>query len=648
MCGLTGFLDPGGKLAAREETLRAMTRSLVHRGPDDEGIWLDNDAGIGLGHRRLSILDLSSAGHQPMTSHCGRWLIAYNGEIYNHLDLRRDLEQQVQGFRGHSDTETLVNAIAVWGLAATLQRCNGMFAIAAWDREERRLWLARDRAGKKPLYYAPHGQGVLFASELRALYQVPGFRPEIDRQALTLYLRHNHVPGPRTIFEQVRKLPAGTLLELSASRPDHTPQAYWSAAQAARQAQARPFEGSLEDALKELDGLTRDATRLRMLSDVPLGVFLSGGIDSSLVTACMQAQSDQPVRSFSIGFQSEDFDEAGYARSVADHLGTEHTELYVTDDELLDSVPRMAGIYDEPFADSSQIPSWLVSRMARRDVTVALSGDGGDELFGGYERYVFGAQRWERMARIPLWLRQAVCRLGHIPPLGLINGVLGAYPRADRDLGARLRQRLEMATAESGEALHRALVSDCLDPARLVNGGGEPAYLLAPTHSVAGIEGLSERMMLLDHQGWLVDDLLVKMDRASMAVSLEVRAPLLDYRLFEFAWSLPAHFRFDEQGGGKLILRRLLGRYLPASLYERPKQGFCVPVAEWLRGPLRDWAEDLLAADLLARQGYLNAKLVRRRWQDHLQGRQDWSDLMWNVLMFQAWQAQWSVDRAGR
>ena len=656
MCGVAGFVDPRQRLADSQSLIRRMAGTLEHRGPDDAGEWRDAEAGIALGHRRLSILDLTAAGHQPMLSHCGRYVLAYNGEVYNHLAIRADMQRHAPTddirFRGHSDTETLVNAIALWGVADTLQRCNGMFAFALWDREERKLTLGRDRAGKKPLYYSLYRGSLLFSSEMRALFAGMQQRPEIDRGALTLFLRHNHVPGPYSIYHGVQKLPAGTLLEIQlsdiAAGNIPVPVTWWSAEREARKAQGSGYAGTLTDAIDELDGLLRDATRLRMLSDVPLGVFLSGGIDSSLVTAAMQAESAVPVRSFSIGFEDETFNEAAFASRVAEHLGTDHAELYVSERHLLDAVPQMAGIYDEPFADASQIPSWLVSRMARQDVTVALSGDGGDELFGGYERYWFGEQRWQRMRRLPLPLRRMGNALVQGCPDVLLNALLGLAKQESADgradIASRLKMRAAMAASGSAAALHQALVSDSLHPRHLVQGGNEPSYALNPAAAIDGIQGVAEQMMLLDYIEWLPDDLLVKMDRASMAVSLEVRAPLLDYRLFEFAWRLPREFRTEDGVQGKRILRELLSRYLPQELFDRPKQGFCVPVASWLRGPLRDWSEALLDPRRLQDEGWLDARCVRLCWDQHLAGSHDWGDLLWSILMFQSWQDRWTAN----
>ncbi len=645
MCGLAGFLQLSGfDASAAEAQARTMADTLRHRGPDDGGAWTDADAGIALAHRRLSILDLSPAGHQPMPSASRRWVIAFNGEIYNHLALRRELEaaRAPLGWRGHSDTETLLAAIEAWGVDATLRKCVGMFAFAAWDRAERSLWLARDRAGEKPLYYGWQGDAFLFGSELKALRAYPVFAAEVDRGALALLLRHNYVPAPYSIYRGIRKLPPGTWLKLAASQRDAEPVAYWSLAEVAERGTAEPFAGNEAQAVDALERLLGDAVRGQMVADVPLGALLSGGIDSTLVTALMQARSARPVRTFTIGFEEGAYDEATHARAVARHLGTDHTELRLSGSDALALVPSLPQIYDEPFADSSQLPTHLVMQLARRHVTVALSGDAGDEFFGGYNRYFLGPRVWQRIGWLPMPLRRLAGRMMTALPVQTLNRTLGPVSHhvgitmpGDKvhKLGLRLRD------VRSLDELYVALVTEWPDAAGMVVDGAIPPNLLDQRARWPRLSDPVARMMALDGLTYLPDDILVKVDRAAMAVSLETRAPFLDRDVMEFAWTLPMSMKLRD-GRGKWLLRQLLDRHVPRTLVERPKMGFGIPLDDWLRGPLREWAEALLDEGRLRREGFLSPEPIRRAWRLHQRGEASFGYRLWSVLMFQAWLEQ--------
>jgi asparagine synthase (glutamine-hydrolysing) len=625
-----------------------MADTLEHRGPDDAGSWVDAGAGLALGFRRLSILDLSPLGHQPMTSESGRLVVAFNGEVYNFRELRRELEGLGHRFRGHSDTEVLLAACEQWGAGGALPRLEGMFALALWDRRARRLTLARDRLGVKPLYYGRAGGALLAGSELKALRAHPACRPDVDRDALTLYLRNNYVPAPYSIYRGIFKLPPGTFLTLdSPEAAGAPPTPYWSARDVARRGAAEPFTGSDAEATDAVDGLLRQSVARRMVADVPLGAFLSGGVDSSAVVAAMQAQSPRPVQTFTIGFTEEEYDEAAYARAVARHLGTDHTELYVTPEEARAVIPRLPELFDEPFGDSSQIPTLLVSELARRKVTVSLSGDGGDELFGGYRRYFAAATVWRKLRWIPNPARAALARALRVLPAGLYNRLPGWLFAPVRrffrpgPMGPKVHKFAELLVGRRPEEAYLGFVSHWLDPARVVIGGREPVVPLTDPARWADLPDQFHRMMYLDTISYLPDDILVKVDRTSMAVSLEARVPLIDdHRLVEFAWRLPLTFKVRD-GQGKWVLRRVLDRYVPRTLIERPKMGFGVPIEHWLRGPLRDWAEALLDERRLREEGFLHADVVRARWQAHLSGEQSWHYELWDVLMFQAWLERW-------
>ena len=642
MCGIAGVWDLTAATPADElrRLTLAMSDSLHHRGPDDGGVWLDEAAGIGLGQRRLSIVDLSPAGHQPMVSACGRFVIVYNGEVYSHEELRPELTARGVSFRGHSDTEVILEAIAAWGIEATVKRLIGMFAIALWDREERSLTLIRDRLGIKPVYWRLEGGRLLFGSELKALRADPSWRPEVDQQAVSSYLRFNYVPAPRTIYQGVRKLEPGRFLTIRAGA-EPVESRYWDARAVGRAGLAAPFALSDRELTDQLEALLKDAVGRRMIADVPLGAFLSGGIDSSLVVALMQAQSSGPVRSFSIGFEEAGYDEAPHAKAVAAHLGTEHTELYVSSAHALETIPRLPDWYDEPFADSSQIPTFLVSEMTRRHVTVALSGDGGDELFAGYNRYFLGARLWRQLGWLPAPARRAMAGLIGAVPVAGWDRLAGLLPRrlAPPQAGDKARKFADILGLADAGAVYRRLVSSWENPELLLPGVAEPKGPLWDEALAREFPDLVTRMQLLDILTYLPEDILTKVDRASMAVALEARVPILDHRVVEFAARLPLSARIRD-GQGKWLLRRVLDRYVPRALIERPKMGFGIPIDSWLRGPLRDWSESLLDPSSLAEAG-LDPAPVRRIWQEHLTGGRNWQYRIWTILMLQAWRRRW-------
>jgi asparagine synthase (glutamine-hydrolysing) len=660
MCGFVGFLGatPFYAQGDHESLLKRMTDTIIYRGPDDAGYWCNLERGIALGHRRLSIIDLSPAGHQPMQSSSSRYVFVFNGEIYNHLLIRAELEANALApvWRGRSDTETLLAGFDAWGIQKTIERAVGMFSFAVWDRETDTLTLGRDRIGEKPLYYGWQGRGsnavFLFGSELKALRAHPVFENVIDRGAVCLQMRHSYIPAPYSVYQGIAKLMPGCLLTVSREQREPVVSAYWRGARQVAAGVATPFTGTVDQAVDQLETLLREAVRIQMMADVPLGAFLSGGVDSSTVVALMQAQSSRPVKTFSIGFHEEGYNEAEYAKAVAAHLGTDHTELYVTAEQARSVIPRLQTMYDEPFSDSSQVPTFLVSQLAKQHVTVSLSGDAGDELFCGYNRYQFAANLWSRITAGPLPLRRLAAK-------GITNisaqswntmaRILARYiPHSMRaaNIGDKLHKGAQVITCPTLDALYLCLVSHWDDPASLVIGAIEPPTLLKGNAPALSRLDEIQRMMALDLLTYLPDDILVKVDRAAMSVSLETRIPFLDHRVVEFAWSLPQSMKLRD-GATKWALRQVLYRYVPKALIERPKMGFGVPIAEWLRGPLRDWGETLLAESRLRREGIFNHEQVREKWREHLSGQRNWQYHLWDVLMFQSWFEQQSINDGG-
>ena len=643
MCGITGFF---GSSDTEQMLLlaTAMADRIAHRGPDDSGVWCNQEVGIALAHRRLSIVDLSPAGHQPMYSASGRYVLVYNGEIYNHLEVREQLtaENHAPAWRGHSDTETLLAAIEAWGLTATLKASVGMFAIALWDRQENTLTLARDRFGEKPLYYGWQNGVLLFGSELKAITVHPAFERRIHREAVALLLRYNYIPAPYSIWQGIHKLPPATYIRFKTgqlqSEPSE-PETYWSLESVALHGQNDPFAGTEPEAVAEVNTTLISAIRGQMLADVPLGALLSGGVDSSLVVALMQSQSERPVRTFSIGFHEKQFDESGYARDVAMHLGTEHTELFMSASDVLHAVPRMPSMYDEPFADSSQLPTSLVMALARQHVTAALSGDGGDELFGGYNRYLMSPKVWKLMRLLPKPLRGALGKsLQSVSPKH--------WDQFAKPFASLIKQNMignkvhnlsnRLINVKTFDDLIMSLTSEWNEQTAVVIGADHTDSFINQPSLWPDLHDQASRIMFVDSMTYMPDDILVKVDRAAMAVSLETRAPLLDHRVAELAWSLPMSMKINK-GQGKHVLRQVLYNYVPKNLIERPKMGFAIPLDQWLRNELRDWAESLLNHDRLNRDGFFDVARVRETWNVHLSGSKNYGHRLWSVLMFQAW-----------
>ena len=640
MCGIVGYIDVSYQSGSKELKLQIlrMANEISHRGPDDTGVWVDEKEGIAFGHRRLSIRDLSPEGHQPMLSKSTRYVLIFNGEIYNFKELRAQLELQGSVFRGHSDTEVMLECIERWGIQKALERFVGMYAFVLWDSQERLLYLGRDRMGEKPLYYGWMGHTFFFGSELKALRAHMNFKPKLNRDVLPLYLRYNCIPDPYSIYKGIYKLLPATLLVMNPHDPSKkiSSQTYWSAKEIVESGEKNPFEASDAVAILALDGVLRKAVSHQMVADVPLGAFLSGGIDSTTIVSLMQAQSQTSVKTFTIGFEEADYNEALHAKIVAQHLGTDHTELYVTSKQTRDIIPKLPFIYDEPFADSSQIPTFLVSQLARQHVTVSLSGDGGDELFGGYNRHYWVEKIWNRMNRFPNGIRKmGASSISAISPDTwnfVCNRVLNMkYPQ----IGDKLHKVSQLLLTNSPEDMYDRLASQWENPESVVLGATE----WSSNHREIGslnISNIAQKMMYLDMITYLPNDILVKVDRASMHTSLESRAPFLNHHVVEFACRLPLSMKIRD-GQTKWLLRQVLHQYVPKEFMDRPKMGFSVPIDSWLRGPLREWAESLLNEERLQREGFFNPVFIRKKWEEHLSGKRNWQSQLWIILMFQAW-----------
>jgi asparagine synthase (glutamine-hydrolysing) len=646
MCGIAGFWDSSQANSSIElrSTIHRMTDSLYHRGPDDSGIWLSPEDGIALGHRRLSILDISPLGHQPMLSADERYIIVFNGEIYNFLELRKQLENTGHKFKGNSDTEVMLACFSQWGIQPAVQKFHGMFAFALWDKQEKRLHLGRDRAGEKPVYYGLVNNCLVFGSELKSITTFPGWKGKIDRNALSLYMRYCYVPDPHSIYQNIYKLSPGCILTINYNNilnlpiPEH----YWMAQTVAMSGKKQVFTGSDTEATNRLDKLLHHTISQQMLSDVPIGAFLSGGIDSSTIVAIMQSESNTPIKTFTIGFNDDIYNEAIYAKAVANHLNTSHTELYVSPEEISDVIPKLPHIYDEPFADSSQLPTFLVSQLARQHVTVSLSGDAGDELFGGYNRYVWAPQIWKKIGNVPLSVR-----------LALQNIILSLTPQAWNHIfkslspiipsklrqvnpGDKLHKLANVLSTNSRSSLYRQLSSQWTNPEQIVLNSFESKTIMTNQEEWPDIDSYPEWMMCMDLLSYLPGDILTKIDRAAMSTSLETRVPFLDQNIIEFAWQLPLSMKI-RNGESKWLLRQVLYKYVPRELIERPKMGFGIPISDLIRTSLRDWAEDLLSVTSLKSSGCLNDTLIRQKWEEHLSGKRNWQYHLWNILIFQSW-----------
>jgi asparagine synthase (glutamine-hydrolysing) len=646
MCGICGFYSKF--LSTYDNVILKMNLSISHRGPDSSGVWQDRNSGIVLGHQRLSIIDLSITGNQPMNSNSDRFVITYNGEIYNHLEIRRELEKisSTLQWKGSSDTETLLESIDFWGVEKTLKKIDGMFSFVVWDKKARSLTLARDRMGEKPLYYGWQGKGnhkvFLFGSELKALKTHPEFSSEVNRDAIALQLRHNCIPAPHSIYKGIYKLLPGHYLELKLSDLTNSlipsSKSYWSLVEQVIYGNSNKLIGGEIEIQNDFEKHLQASIKKQMISDVPLGAFLSGGLDSSTVVALMQSQSSHPIKTFTIGSSQENYSEAKYAKKISQYLGTDHTELYVSSKEALDIIPKLPIIYDEPFSDSSQIPSFLVSQLAKQQVKVALSGDGGDELFCGYNRYVMGKIFSNLCRFMPLPCRKLLASwLNSMSPQSWIK-ILKILSSLDHriDYRNKMQKIINVLKAKSSHDFYYTLCSHWQNPIEAVIDSNESETLLTKLQLELKIFNNQEKMMVLDSLTYLPDDILTKVDRAAMASSLETRVPFLDHKLIEYVWKIPHSLKFRD-GKGKWILRKVLNKYIPKELTERPKMGFSIPIDIWLKGPLRNWAEALLNETRLKQEGYFNPKLIKHKWSEHINGKANWSYDLWDVLMFQAW-----------
>lgn len=643
MCGFVGFLSENASQFS-ENVLKNMAQAIKSRGPDDYGYFQDNQAGLGLAHRRLAIVDLSSAGHQPMLSSAGRYLIVFNGEIYNHQELRQQLNKLIPTitWQSHSDTETLLTAFECWGIRQTLEKCVGMFAFAVWDNQEKHLILGRDRLGEKPLYYGWQGNTFLFGSELKGLKAHPAFNADISRDVLGLFLRYNYIPAPYSIYQNIHKLKPGCILTISLQQKKSQIEEYWSIKSVIEYGINQPFTGGYNQAVNHLEQLINQSIYQQMIADVPVGAFLSGGVDSSLIVALMQAQSSQPVKTFTIGFHEKGYNEAEFAAQVARHLGTEHTELYLTSKQAQDVIPLLPNIYCEPFADSSQIPTFLVSQLARQHVTVSLSGDAGDELFAGYGRYALTDRIWQRIVKKPALLRHLLAKgIISISPEGwrlLLSPFKHFLPAklASDNIGDKIHKGAAVLNCDNAISLYHKMISYWQSPEDIVLNSKPLVTPFTNLQQLINTENAQQLMMSIDMQCYLPDDILCKVDRAAMAVSLETRVPLLDHNIIEFVWSLPFTYKV-QRGQTKSPLKDILYRYVPQKLIDRPKMGFGIPLEQWLRTDLREWAESLLNEQLLKQQGYFDHIKVRQKWQQHLSGKHNWASQLWSILMFQSW-----------
>jgi len=643
MCGIVGFIEGKESQVDRQKNIEYMAAAISHRGPDDEGFWNNPEFNICLGHRRLSIVDLSSHGHQPMTSCSNRYVIVFNGEIYNHLLLRESLKRSDINiaWRGYSDTETLLACIEIWGLEKTIKNCNGMFAIALFDKKDNSIYLVRDRMGEKPLYYGVQNGSFLFGSELKALKRHSAFEGEIDRNSLALQLKYNYIPTPYSIYKGIRKLTPGTILKVDASSKYTNieaigdPTAFWSLKDVAINAQSNIYTGNAIEAVNDLDKLLSQSVKEQMGADVPLGAFLSGGIDSSLIVSLMQSQSSSPIKTFSIGFEEEGYNEAVYAKQIAQHLSTKHTELYVSAQDAINVIPKLSSLYDEPFSDSSQIPTYLVSAMTRENVTVSLSGDAGDELFGGYNRYIWTRKIWNKVKYMPYSVRKFIAwGMTSVSPT-VWNKILHQIVSMPLP-GDKIHKLANLLPAKSVEDFYFHLISHWHDIDNVVIGSEYSTTPVVSSSIELDFGSIEQNMMYLDSISYLPDDILTKVDRAAMGVSLETRIPFLNHHVVEFAYQLPLSMKIHN-GQGKWILKQLLDKYISRELMERPKMGFGVPIDSWLRGPLRDWAESLLDESRLKQEGFFHVKPIRQKWNEHLSGSHNWQYHLWDVLMFQSW-----------